>query len=82
MTNFSTNDISMFSIDTTTEALTPIGDTVPTEDGPNSIVVDSRGRFAYVTNALVDKVSVFAIDAGTGVLTEAFTTSAAGFPSR
>jgi 6-phosphogluconolactonase (cycloisomerase 2 family) len=45
------------------------------------VTVDQRGRFAYVTNAIAGKVSVYAIDATTGMLTFVSSATAGTIPS-
>jgi YVTN family beta-propeller protein len=66
--NLGSNDVSMYTIDATTGALTPIG-TIPAALSPTSIAVHPSGKFAYVTNSGSNDVSIYSIDATTGVLT-------------
>jgi 6-phosphogluconolactonase (cycloisomerase 2 family) len=68
-TNIVSDNVTAFTIDTSTGALTPIG-TYTTGDGPSSIVVDPSGRFVYVTNNGFPSfnVSAFSINPLTGVL--------------
>jgi len=67
------NSIAMYSIDATTGALTSIG-TIAVEGNASSVAVDPTGKFAYVTTDLkfdgtgIESVSMYAIDATTGVL--------------
>jgi 6-phosphogluconolactonase len=72
--------ITTFSIDQASGALTPLNPRVTTGDGPISITMDSQGRFAYVTNAIAGSVSVFAIDVASGTLTPRSTVSAGTNP--
>jgi YVTN family beta-propeller protein len=58
----------MYTIVATTGALTPIG-TIPAGQNPTSIAVHPSGKFAYVTNSGANDVSIYSIDATTGVLT-------------
>jgi 6-phosphogluconolactonase (cycloisomerase 2 family) len=80
VTNFGSNEITIFSINATTGALTPLTPRVATDDGPTSVTVDRQGRFAYVTNTTAGSVLVFAIDAATGSLTRASISSAGTNP--
>src|SRR5262249_49573270 len=77
--NFNSEDIAIFSVDAITGALTPAG-RVATPDAPTSITIDSRGKFAYVTN-VISNVSVFAIDSTTGALTPASTAPTGTLPN-
>jgi 6-phosphogluconolactonase len=66
--NFNSNDVSMYTIDATTGALTSIG-TIGTEQSPTSIAIHPSGKFAYVTNSNSNSVSMYSIDGATGTLT-------------
>jgi 6-phosphogluconolactonase len=44
--------------------------TVASGTFPSNVVIDPAGTFAYVANQLSDSVSVYAINATTGALTE------------
>jgi YVTN family beta-propeller protein len=71
VTNSGSNDVSMYTIDATTGALTFIGSIAAGTD-PVSIAVDPAGKFAYVANWTYDtdgSVSMYTIDATTGGLT-------------
>jgi 6-phosphogluconolactonase (cycloisomerase 2 family) len=69
------NDISAYAINSATGALTRINCTVPLScsvanpanfaagTGPQSIVIDSSGQYAYVANKTSNNVSEFTIDA-------------------
>jgi 6-phosphogluconolactonase (cycloisomerase 2 family) len=65
--------VSMYAINATTGALTSIGTiatgTMIAESSSNSIAVDPTGAYAYVTNSGSNNVSMFSINATTGVLT-------------
>jgi 6-phosphogluconolactonase (cycloisomerase 2 family) len=65
--------VSMYAINATTGALTSLGTiatgTMIAESSSNSIVVDPTGAFAYVTNSGSNNVSMYSINATTGVLT-------------
>ena len=50
-------------------------------DGAHSIAIDGAGRFAYVANFNENSVSTYAINAGTGGLTAAGTTTTVADPS-
>jgi YVTN family beta-propeller protein len=65
--------VSMYAINATTGALASLGTiatgTMIAESSSNSIVVDPTGAFAYVTNSGSNNVSMYSINATTGVLT-------------
>ena len=65
--------VSMYAINATTGALTSLGTvatgTMIAASSSNSIVVDPTGAFAYVTNSGSNNVSMYSINATTGVLT-------------
>ncbi|HUE56076.1 MAG TPA: beta-propeller fold lactonase family protein [Candidatus Udaeobacter sp.] len=62
------NTISMYTIDSTTGALTFTG-TIAAETLPKSVTVDPSGKFAYVANNFSNSISMYTIDAATGALT-------------
>lgn len=64
----STNNVSSYRINSSTGALTSTG-AVSAGTTPTSIAIDPSGQFAYVANRGSDDVSVYNIDASTGVLT-------------
>jgi YVTN family beta-propeller protein len=67
--NNGSNNVSMYSIDATTGALTSRG-TIATGTGPREVVVDPTGRFAYVVNnnsGGTGSISRYTVD-GTGLL--------------
>ncbi len=66
--NQSSQNITPYSINQTTGALTP-GSNVLTESNPQSITVDPSGRYVYVANNGSNSVSGYVIDTGTGSLT-------------
>jgi 6-phosphogluconolactonase (cycloisomerase 2 family) len=76
--NFNSNNVTTFSINQTTGALTEVGTEVAAGTAPSSVTVDPSGRFAYVANQDSDNVTTFSIDATTGALTEVGTEVAAG----
>jgi YVTN family beta-propeller protein len=68
--NASSNNISAYSIDPVTGALTAVsGSPFATGLGPFSLEVDPSGKYAYVADSQSNSVSAFSIDAGTGALT-------------
>jgi hypothetical protein len=71
--NFGSDNVSAFTIDPRTGALTAVGVPVISGANPSSLAVEPTGRFAYVTNRNSSSVSVFAINPNTGAL-------AAGLP--
>jgi len=67
--NYSDNDVSAYTINATTGALTQItGSPFPAGVAPLSVTVDPSGKFAYVAN-YSDNVSAYTINATTGALT-------------
>jgi len=64
------NNISAYTVNTTTGALTPIAGSpfVSTGSGPESVSVGPGGNFLYVTNSASNDLSVFSVDSDTGVL--------------
>ncbi|MDO8990766.1 MAG: beta-propeller fold lactonase family protein [Sideroxyarcus sp.] len=76
--NANDNNISAYSINATTGALTSVGATVATESIPQSVTVDPSGKFAYVANLGSDTVSAYTINASTGALTSVGTAVATG----
>jgi 6-phosphogluconolactonase (cycloisomerase 2 family) len=77
VTNASPDSISAYSLSASTGELTRIDCDSATAgvqkclagSGPTSVVVDPTGKFAYVANSGGNSVSVFSINAGTGLLT-------------
>jgi YVTN family beta-propeller protein len=66
--NYGSNNISMYTINAATGALTSTG-TIAAGTGPASVAVDPTGKFAYVVNSGSNNVSMYAVDATTGALT-------------
>ncbi len=70
--NINSKNVSMYTINATTGALTSIG-TIAAGGGPLSVAVDPSGRFAYVANGgdfdVFGSVSMYTINATTGALT-------------
>jgi YVTN family beta-propeller protein len=62
------NNVSMYTIDGTTGALTSMG-MIAAGSGPDFVAVHPSGKFAYVTNFGSNDVSMYTIDATTGALT-------------
>ncbi len=68
--NYHSNNISAYSIDSSTGALTPIpGSPLPGGSLPDWITINPSNKFAYVTNCDGNSVSGFAIIPATGGLT-------------
>ncbi len=86
--NLGSNTVSAYSINTSTGALTGVGNTFAastdpfaTTTNPTSVTVNPAGTFAYVANSGDDSVSAYSINATTGVLTAVGSPVAAGvFP--
>ena len=70
VTNNTSNNVTTFSIDSVTGALTEVGTAVIAGSAPRSIAVDPAGRFAYVANFDSNDVTTFSIDSVTGALTK------------
>jgi hypothetical protein len=63
-------DVSGYTIDSSTGALTPIpGSPFSAGAAPVSVAVDPSGRFVYVANSMSNNVSGFTIDPTNGALT-------------
>jgi len=77
--NANSNNVSMYTIDATTGALTSTG-TIAAGTSPSSVAVDPSGKFAYVANSFSSSVSMYTIDAATGVLTSIGATGAGDYP--
>jgi 6-phosphogluconolactonase (cycloisomerase 2 family) len=76
--NSISDNVTTFSIDAATGALTEVGTEVAAGDAPVSVAVDPSGRFAYVANVNSDNVTTFSINQTTGALTEVGTEVPAG----
>jgi YVTN family beta-propeller protein len=63
----SSSSVSMFTVNSTTGALTSIG-MIAAGAGPDSVAVDPSGMFAYVPNFGSNDVSMYTIDTTTGAL--------------
>ena len=66
-TNYNSNNISVYTINQTTGALTA-GTAVAAGTGTHFVAVDPTGRFAYVANNLSHSVSAYTINQNTGAL--------------
>ena len=66
--NINSKNVSMYTINATTGALTSIG-TIAAELSPSAVAVDPSGKFAYVANYFSNSISMYTIDATTGALT-------------
>ncbi len=69
--NHDSDDVSAFSINASTGALTPVpgNPQLAGWSGPVSGAIDPGGRFAYFANSDSNNISAFSIDATTGELT-------------
>ena len=63
-----TSDVAAFAITPSSGALTSAGANVVSGSLPAFVTIDPAGTFAYVANFSSNDVSVYSIDAGTGVL--------------
>ena len=69
--NYDTNDVSGYTINSTTGFLTQIaGSAFPAGTNPSAVAIDPTGRFAYVPNSFDDDVSEYTIDSSTGALSQ------------
>jgi 6-phosphogluconolactonase (cycloisomerase 2 family) len=69
--NISGDDVSAYTINATTGALTQItGSPFPAGTQPFSVTVDPSAKFAYVANGGGGNVSAYTSDATTGALTQ------------
>jgi len=57
-------DISVFSIDPSTGALSPVGSPVPANTNPTEILFTHSGQFVYVTNPEIGMVTGFSFSNG------------------
>jgi YVTN family beta-propeller protein len=73
------SSVSMYTINSTTGALTSIG-MIDAGAGPDSLAVDPAGKFAYVANFGSNDVSMYTIDATTGALASIGTIAAGTSP--
>jgi YVTN family beta-propeller protein len=73
------SSVSMYTINSTTGALTSIG-MIAAGTGPASVAVDPAGKFAYVTNFESNDVSMYTIDPTTGALASTGTIAAGPGP--
>ena len=78
--NSGSNDVSMYTINATTGALTSIG-MIATGTDPVSVAVDPAGEFAYVTNSGSNDVSMYTINATSGTLTPIGTIAVGSTPN-
>ena len=70
MTNLNSSNVSAYTIDSTTGAITEVaGSPFAAQNYPHSVAVDPTGKFAYVVNLGNSNVSAYTIDASTGALT-------------
>ncbi|HEX4002384.1 MAG TPA: beta-propeller fold lactonase family protein [Candidatus Acidoferrales bacterium] len=78
--NFGSNDISMYTVNTTTGILSSIG-SIATGTQPVSVAVDPTGKFAYAVNFDSNDVAMYTINATTGALTSTGTIAAGTAPT-
>ena len=70
VTNANSGNVSGYTINATTGALTPIsGSPFAAGSAPFSVAADPTGRFAYVANLTSNNVSAYTINPTTGALT-------------
>lgn len=67
--NFGSDDVTNFSVDTSTGGLSQVGLTAMAGGSPRSVVVHPSGRFAYVANFASDDVAAYSVLATDGSLT-------------
>ncbi len=83
VTNFTgtsgSGNVSAFTIDPKTGALTPVaGSPFTAGNGPYAVAVDATGLFAYVANQTDVDVTIFSVDQTSGALTATGTASTSG----
>jgi 6-phosphogluconolactonase (cycloisomerase 2 family) len=76
--NYNSNNVSAYTINTSTGVLTSIGAAVAAGTGPQSVTVDPSGKFAYVANWVSSDVSAYTINSTTGALASVGPAVAAG----
>ncbi len=67
--NYTSNDISSYSIDALTGLLTPIGSPVAAGTQPSSMAVHPDGEYIYVTNSGSNNIYTYSVNSLTGALT-------------
>jgi 6-phosphogluconolactonase len=67
--NAGDNTVSVYSINSTTGALTAVGAPVPTGTSPYAIAARPDGQYIYVVNQISNNLSVYAVNATSGALT-------------
>jgi 6-phosphogluconolactonase len=67
--NAGDDTISVYSINSTTGALTAVGTPVPTGTSPYAIATRPDGQYLYVVNQISNNISVYAVNATSGALT-------------
>lgn len=70
-TNGTPGGVSTFQVNTSSGFLTPTGSSVATGSVPSWIEVSPTGSFAYVANTESNTVSIYSVNAVTGLLTPA-----------
>jgi len=68
--NAGDDTISVYSIDSTTGALTAAGTPVATGNSPYAIVASPDGQHVYVVNEASNNISAYAVNATSGALTQ------------
>jgi 6-phosphogluconolactonase (cycloisomerase 2 family) len=79
--NTGSNNISVYSINPSSGALTTVGASVPAGTNPYSVTVDPSGQFAYVANMGSNNISVYSINPSSGALTAGTPVAAGMAPS-
>lgn len=70
VSNAADNTISVYSIDSTTGALTAVGAPVATGASPSAIAGSPDKQHVYVVNETSNDISAYSVDATTGALTQ------------
>lgn len=68
--NSGENDISLFTVDSSSGSLKEVLPRVSTSLRPSSLAIDPAGSFLYVVNIGFNQVSSYSIDSGKGTLTQ------------
>ena len=79
LTNSSSNNVTIYSIDPATGSLTATG-SIPAGTSPQSVAVDHSGKFAYVANGGSNDISMYTINSTTGALEPLGTVAAGSAP--
>jgi 6-phosphogluconolactonase (cycloisomerase 2 family) len=66
--NAGDNTVSVYSVDSSTGALAPLGTPVATGSSPHSIATDPHGGYVYVANEASNDISAYVVGPASGAL--------------